>query len=84
MGILRRYLILILKKQTGLNSSNIISIINIIPTLNYGEGNLEYFLSGWTAYSGGLSISMLCKNSGNISDNPVHFNIFLKMLNKLI
>ena len=74
-----------IKKQTGLNSSNIISIINIIPTLNNGGGGFKYFLSGWTVYSGGgLDISMLCENNCNIVDNPVHFDIFLKMLNKLI
>ena len=74
-----------IKKQTGLNSSNIISIINIRPTLNNGGGGFKYFLSGWTVYSeGGLGILMLCENHGNISDNPVHFDIFLRMLNKLI
>ena len=74
-----------IKKQTGLNSSNIISVVDVAPTHPNAGSGFNYFLSGWRTYTGRmLGISMLCKNNGNPNDHPVHFDIYLKMLNKLI
>ena len=74
-----------IKEQTGLDSSNIISVIKIVPKHPAGGGGFNYILSNWRAGAGiGLQISILCNNNGNPSDQPVQFFITLKMLNKLI
>ena len=49
-----------IKEQTGLNTSNIISIIYINPYHKYGSSGYKYILSSWSVHDSKLYISMLC------------------------